>query len=94
MPLSDALFILLESLEGFFQLYQHSGYFRISEDLICFDRTGRVKVWVNADLSKNFPEGDSEGGRQQRDEVDMVEQLIAIIAATTDADDVPETSIE
>lgn len=50
-------------------------------------------MWVNADLSKNFPEGDPEGGRQQRDEVDMVEQLIAIIGAATDADDVPEMSI-
>lgn len=51
-------------------------------------------MWVNADLSKNFPDCDSESGRQQRDEVDMVEQLIGIIAAATDADDVPETSIE
>lgn len=48
---------------------------------------------MNADLSKNFPEGDTEG-KQQRDEVDMVEQLIAIIGAAADADDVPEISIE
>ena len=53
IPISDTLFILQECLEGFMQLYQHSSYFRIDEELICIDRMGKVKVWVNSDLSLN-----------------------------------------
>lgn len=72
LPVGEAVFVLLEALEGYAQLYEHSGYFRVREEQICVDRTGRVKVWVNADLAKNYPECDTDCGRNQKDEVDMV----------------------
>ena len=50
IPLSDSLYILLTALEGYQQLYYHSGYFRVEEDQICIDKGGKVKVWVNSDL--------------------------------------------
>jgi len=84
VPLGDALYVLGEALEGFRQLYHHSGYFRIKEELICVERTGRVKVWVNADLSRNYPDCDTDCGRNQKDEVNMVEQLIEIVSASID----------
>jgi hypothetical protein len=93
IPLSDSLFILVEAIEGFLQLYQHSGYFKIHDEQIGFDRSGKVKVWVNPDLSKNYPECDTECGHQQRDEVDMVEQLIAIVNNATDEDEQPDINI-
>lgn len=55
IPLSDSLFILLEALTGFEQLYHHAGYFQVEEEQICVDKGGRVKVWVNGNLSKNYP---------------------------------------
>jgi hypothetical protein len=78
----DSLFILGEALEGYLQLYVHSGYFQVHADQVCFDRAGRVKVWVNSDLSCNYPETNPECGH--KDEVDMVEQLVRIANEVTD----------
>lgn len=46
--------MLQASLEGFQKLYKNVGYFTVSEDLICIDRDGKVKVWFNPDLSKHY----------------------------------------
>jgi hypothetical protein len=90
VPLTDSLFILGEALEGYLQLYQHSGYFQVCPEQVCFDRVGRVKVWVNADLSCNYPDSNEVG---RRDEVDMVEQLVKIVNEVADAEEMPSLSI-
>ena len=39
---------------GFQKLYQMVGYFRVSEDMVCMDRDGQVKAWLNSDLSQCY----------------------------------------
>lgn len=45
----------MESLEGYSKIYVHSKYFLVEESQICVDAEGNIKVWVNADLSINYP---------------------------------------
>lgn len=42
-------------MEGFRVLYEKVGYFDITEEMIFMDKMGRVKVWMNPNLSKNYP---------------------------------------
>lgn len=46
---------MMEALEGYSRIYVHSKYFCIEESQICVDPEGNVKVWVNSDLSMNYP---------------------------------------
>ena len=50
------------ALLGFEKLYQKVGYFEVKEDLVCIDKEGTVRVWMNSDLSKNYPEGIEKDG--------------------------------
>lgn len=52
-----------------------------------------MKVWVNAELAKNYPQCDTDCGRNQKDEVDMVEQLLEIVTAATDPEEMPSPSL-
>ena len=93
IPLADALYVMMEALEGYQHLYQHAGYFRVEEDQIGLDRTGRVKVWVNGDMSKNYPEGDGLYGSHRKNEVHMVQQLIEMIFSSIDKEEHPQHSL-
>jgi hypothetical protein len=57
IPHPDNLYVILSMLEGYQKLYENLHYFKIEEDQVCIDMEGIVKVWVNSDLSKNYPEG-------------------------------------
>lgn len=37
-------------------MFQKTGYFEVSSDMIGINKQGKVKVWVNKNFSKNFPE--------------------------------------
>ena len=54
--LQEGLCILYCTLLGFEKLYDKFGYFEPQSELICFNREGFVKVWINQNLSKNHPE--------------------------------------
>lgn len=55
------------------------------EDHICIDREGHVRVWMNADLSKNYPEGYEEDSQQSKDsERIMVGEVIQLIERNTE----------
>jgi hypothetical protein len=60
------------------------GYFKINEDLICMDKDGKVKVWLNSDLSKCWPvyrasqDPESEN-RSAADEHRMVEEILRLV---------------
>jgi hypothetical protein len=60
---------------------------------VCIDRTGKVKVWVNKDLSKNYPDCDSECEGLRRDETHMVRQLIDIVEDNTDPEEIIQPKI-
>ena len=52
------------------------GYFEVEEDHICINCYGEVKVWLNNDLSKNYPEDYNE---QIKSECDMVHKILTLI---------------
>lgn len=56
IPFPENIYILKCSLIGFSQLYKNIGYFEVRDDHICIDKYGVVRVWMNSDLSKNYPD--------------------------------------
>lgn len=56
VPLNESLYILQEALIGFKTICEKAGPVRITNELVCFDTEGRVKVWLNEHLAKNTPE--------------------------------------
>lgn len=52
IPHPEHLYVLASALDGFEKLYSFVGYFQPREDLICVDGDGKVKVWLNPDLSR------------------------------------------
>ena len=66
---------MIEALEGYSKIYTHSKYFVIEESQICVDHEGNIKVWVNHDLSLNFPNCDLEEN-YQGGEQEMVQRLV------------------
>lgn len=55
IPYPDTLYVLRNSLFGFGSLFNMCGAFRVEEDHVCINGYGEVKVWLNTDLSKNYP---------------------------------------
>ena len=49
----EVLYILASSSSGFNTLSSFFGPLEPNEDMICFNDEGRVKVWLNENLSKN-----------------------------------------
>jgi hypothetical protein len=56
IPYPDNLYILQASLEGFHTVYHKTGFFEIQEHMVCINRQGKVKIWINDNLSKKYPE--------------------------------------
>lgn len=83
IPYPENIYILRNCLFGFQQLYDFIGYFQPHDDLVCIDNYGEVKVWMNSDLSKNFPE-DYGLPETQKPEFMMVNTLITLIEDNTD----------
>ena len=73
----------MESLEGYARIYEHSKYFIIEENQVCVDEKGNVKVWVNGDLSINYPAIIVENS-ENFGEHHMVEAIVNMIADNTD----------
>ena len=67
IPFPENIYILKCVLLGFEKLYNSVGYFTVMEEHVCIDRAGHVRVWMNADLSKNYPEGFEEDSAQSKD---------------------------
>lgn len=66
IPYPENLYVLMESLEGFKQIFKHSNFFQIEENQICVDEHGNVKVWVNEDLSVNYLSNNGERDYRQK----------------------------
>ena len=63
-------------LKGYRKLFEHTGQFPISEEQICIDELGCVQVWINRDMSKNYPEEyliQPQPKDPEEEEEDMVE---------------------
>lgn len=57
------------------------------ENQICVDDAGNLKIWVNADLSVNYPNQDDATDPKANGQEEMVDALVKIVAYNTD----PET---
>ncbi len=89
IPYPENLYIMMESLEGYSRIYHHSKFFFIEENQICVDEAGKVKIWVNGDLSINYPNTHGQEIEGEGEE-EMVDMLIKIITDNTDPDSEPE----
>ncbi len=47
---------MFAALSGFQALQEKVGYFDIQEHMICINKQAKVKVWINENLSKRFPD--------------------------------------
>lgn len=56
--------------------------------MICINQEGRVKVWVNGELDKSYPDGALLG--LQGTERDMVRKIVQLIDQNTDNRTLPE----
>lgn len=43
-------------LDGYKKIFDKIGKFYLAEEQVCIDEDGEIRVWVNSDLSKNYPE--------------------------------------
>lgn len=56
IPCPDNLYCMLSMLSGYRRLYERVGRFYLAEEQVCVDEEGTVRVWLNGDLSKNYPQ--------------------------------------
>jgi hypothetical protein len=89
IPFPENLFVLREALEGYYQIYQHSKFFYVEENQICVDEKGAVKVWVNGDLSINYPNTLGQDVETEGEE-SMVDMIIDLICDNTDVESEPQ----
>ena len=92
IPFPDNLYVLMEAFEGFAKIYEHSKYFQVEENQICVDELGNLKIWVNADLSVNYPPNQGFVDYCQKGQEEMVDLIVAIVASNTDPETEPAIS--
>lgn len=92
IPLADQLYLYQCCLEGFKVLYEQVGYFDITEEMIFFTQAGKVRVWMNPNLSKHHPNYSSTVASSnvhsievQGSQSDMLRNLINVIEENTDS---------
>lgn len=73
IPYPDNLYIMKNALLGFASLYGMIGYFEVQEDHFCINNYGELKVWLNTDLSKNYPQ---DYDQEMKSECEMVNRVI------------------
>lgn len=56
IPLEEGLYIIESALEGYEKMFSKTGYFEVSSDMIGINNEGKVKVWINKNFSKSFPD--------------------------------------
>ena len=92
IPYPDNLYLLMQSLEGYSRIFKHSHYFQVEEAQVCIDYQGKVKIWVNCDLSINYPNNEGVARREGEGEYQMVDGVIDIICENTDRETEPQLS--
>lgn len=70
------------ALEGYEKMFQKTGYFQVSPEMIGINKLGKVKVWVNKNFSKNFP--DFNKIDLNKSEVDFLLLMLKVIEGCID----------
>ena len=73
-------------MQGFKKLFKKVGYFPVKEELVCIDKEGTVRVWMNTDLSLHYPEAESQLNKGENEEL-MVKEIIEMIYRNTEDDE-------
>lgn len=94
IPFPDNLYVLMECFEGYSKIYEHSKYFQVEENQVCVDHLGNLKIWVNADLSVNYPPNQGFVDYRQKGQEEMVDAIVAIVASNTDPETEPANSFQ
>lgn len=55
IPFPDVLHLYHQAFRGFSKLFDKVGYFDPTEGMIGINQQGRVKIWLNDNLSKGLP---------------------------------------
>lgn len=98
IPFPENLYVLRRALLGFRILHSIVGHFHITEDLVCINKEGIIKVWVHADLSKCYAQNINSDAQYNRfrkkvetmSENSMIWELLTIMDQLTARDTLPE----
>ena len=80
IPFPDNMYVMMAALDGFSKMAARVGAFEVHENMVGINKQGEVKIWLNDDLSKNFP----EMGWDERYRVEMAEKVIKMVDENTD----------
>jgi hypothetical protein len=92
IPFPDVLHLYHQAFRGFAKLFDKVGYFEPTESLIGVNQQGIVKIWLNENLAKSYPE--TLFGDDDRSEGNMVIRVVNIIHANTDGPTQPENILD
>ena len=83
--------MLFATLSGFRFLYEKVGAFAVEEDMVFIDNGGKIKVWMNPNLSKNYPleimpssSSDHSSSEKTPSQSDMVSNIISLVEDNID----------
>jgi hypothetical protein len=76
VPIEEGLYLLYTCFMGFRKIYERTGYFDIGLDMICINKDALVKIWLNNNLSKIYPEFFSLD--QNFTEADFIFKILAV----------------
>lgn len=80
--------MLYTAFLGFRKVYERTGYFDITLDVICITKEALVKIWLNSNLSKIYPEFYSLN--QNFTESDFISRLLEVCEPLIDFEMVGE----
>lgn len=58
MDQDRGLLVLEQALIGYKSIFNFQGPVLINDDMIGFNQSGKVKVWLNNNFAKNTPDGE------------------------------------
>lgn len=81
VSVQESLYILQESLIGFKTIFERQGPIHITADMIGLNTAGKVKVWLNENFAKNYPDEPLtvEANQQKPTETMMVQGLFQLV---------------
>ena len=82
LSVNQSLLILEYALRGYQMIFKQTGFFELSADMIGINSSGKPKVWMSPDFSKNFP--DLSTINHNLNESDFITKLIELIEERTE----------
>lgn len=90
IPYPENIYFLLSVVKGFKYIFSHPFLlktFPVTESMICVNKDGEVKVWLNPNLAQDMPIDNKQSIHTTQE--DLVKSLIDLIQQNTDQRDYP-----